>query len=68
MKFLEIFTKIEICSKIPQSKFWKLEFFRKFDENRNFSKILTKIESFSKVGFESKICEAFDQNRNFSKF
>ena len=34
-----------------------MEIFRKFEQNRNFSKILPKIEIFRK----------FDQNRNFSK-
>ena len=64
MKLLEIWgilTKIEFFSKIQQSKisenFTKIKFFRKFDENRNFSKILTKIKIFPNL----------DLNRNFRK-
>ena len=60
----------------------KIEIFRKFDLNRNFSnfwvksdeqnrkffKIFTEIKFFSKISQKTKFFENLDQNRNFSKF
>ena len=62
-KFFENFTEIDIFGNFRK----KIEIFRNFDQNRNFSKILPKsifLEIFEK---KIEIFRNFDQNLNFSK-
>ena len=59
---IEIFrnlTNIDIFRNFSKNRFF---FFENYDQNRNFQKILTKFELFSKYGLKSK----FPKKSNFS--